>query len=294
MTRPQIALHVGAHKTASTHLQRSMQRSRRALHDVGVRIMNTQLHRRTLAPLQKELADGGDIKDIRAQADPIVHGAARGEKRLIISDENILGQLPRTFRKDRLYPWGRYRVATTLSVLENFDVSLFLAIRNPVTYLQSAYSESLLHMPFRDFAGFVKPCTPQALRWSVLVEEIHNRLPNTPLTIWRYEDYPAIQSQVVEALLDQPPPPGFEFMERHPRPGLSARAVQQLAFWHEDGRDIRDEALIAHAADLFPKGQQWPAPDHFDTAIARDMTAAYEADCDRICAMDGVTLLAPA
>lgn len=292
MTGPSIALHVGAHKTASTHLQRSLEISRKVLKSCDVRVMNTRLYRRTIGPIHKEFADG-DLTgaQARGQVTPIIHGAAKGAKRLILSDENILGQFPRTFLEDRIYPWGRYRVATTMALLENYEVELFLAIRSPLTYLQSAYSEALLHMTFRDFAGFVKPCQPTELRWFRLIEEIRTRLPDTPLTLWRYEDYPRIRSQIAAKLIGRDLPDGFTFLDRHPRPGLSARALEQLEKWHADGRDIQDGDLIAHAAALFPKGEDWPAPGHFDAATAEQMTRSYDADCARIRQLDGVTFL---
>jgi len=291
MTRPLIALHVGAHKTATTHLQRSLQSNRRALRDVGVAYLPPHHYRKTLADFLRKVTEGQKPADLWDSSEPLVMSAAEGHPRVILTDENILGQLPRIAKEDRIYPWGRYRVATTLAALGRFQAQLFLSVRNPASFVQSAYSESLIHVPYRDFDKFCAPFSTPDLRWSVLVDEIRKRLPDVPLTVWRFEDYPDIRSRVAEELVGQPLPEGFKFIERHPRPGLSARALEQLGKWADDGRDIRDESLIAHAAQLFPKGEDWPAPDYFDAATRARINESYANDCARIDSMPGVTFL---
>lgn len=286
-----IALHVGAHKTATSHLQRSLQKNRSLLAGHGVAFIPTHHYRELLAPLHKELMSSGAAEALRQQADPLIKGAARGAGRMIISDENIMGQLPRIAKDDTLYPWGRWRVANAAALLENHDLSLFLSIRNPATYLPSAYSESLLHMPYRSFRGFLSPFTPDALRWSSVVEGLRWRLPDIPLTVWRFEDYPQHRAQIAASLMGEPLPQEFEFLERHPRPGLSARALEQLSTWAAAGRDASDSDLIAHAADLFPKGTDWPAPVPFAPDEVAAMTRDYDADCAHIASLDGVRFL---
>jgi len=291
MTRPAISLHVGAHKTATSHLQRSLQKNRPALRAIGTRFLPTNRYRDDLAHLQGALRDGRALDSILDEVEPVILKSAQGMGRLILSDENTLGQLPRVAKEDRIYPWGRDRVARTLKVLGEFDVSLFVSIRNPATFLQSAYSESLLHGPFQGFQRFASPFSATALRWSRLLEELREVANGRAITVWRQEDYPGIKNKVVGALSGGEPPADFTFLDKRPRPGLSARALEQLGQWSEAGRDIRDEALIAHAAKLFPKGKDWPAPDYFDTATAAHLTRNYDEDCAKIAGMEHVRLL---
>ncbi|MGV6811427.1 MAG: hypothetical protein ACWA47_04210 [Brevirhabdus sp.] len=293
MTRPTISLHVGAHKTATSHLQRSLQRNRPALRSVGARFFPTNKYRREIAPFHAALRNGTPLAELRAELDPMLANAAQGMDRLILSDENILGQLPRVARDARLYPWGREGAQRAVRLLGDREVELFLSIRNPVGFLQSAYSESLLHGPFQPFERFLSPFNPGSLRWSRLIEELMRATGVLRITVWRFEDYPRLRQKVVETLTGAPLPKGFEFLDKRPRPGLSARALEQLSRWHDDGRNIRDEALIGHAAGLFPKGSDWPAPQNFDPETNDRITAQYEADCQIIAGMTGVRLLSP-
>ncbi|APX90662.1 hypothetical protein BV394_13820 [Brevirhabdus pacifica] len=291
MDRPALQLHIGVHKTATTHLQKSLRNNQSLLKTVGTRFLPPGQYRKTLAPLHAALRDGGPEAELRDQAATLVHGAAQGCPRLVLSDENIVGNLPRVARGAHLYPWSPGRVARTCALFEGHELTLFLAIRNVARFLPSAYSESLLHGPYQGFARFVSNTDPADLRWSTMIERLLEELGGLPLVVWRYEDYAAHRDDIARAVIGAPLPEGFEFLDRRTRPGLTADAHVLLDRWAEDGRDLRDERLIAHAAQMCP-----PGPDHapfrpLPEEVVEECGRNYAADWDRIAALPGVTCL---
>ncbi len=258
---------------------------------MGVAFLPPNHYRQLLAPLQAALRDGAPRADVRAGARPLLRGAAAGAKLLILSDENILGILPRVARRGRLYPWAPGRVGRSLTVLGPRRIAVFLCIRNVADFLPSAYGESLRHNRFQTFEEFCAAARPEDLSWARLVEDIRPRLRGAPLTVWRYEDYCALRLRIVEALIGAEPPEDFEFLERRPRPGLSARAVEELLRLHAAGRDVKEEALVAAMADTYPKGASFPAFDPLSEATKNRCAELYRSDWDAISRMEGVSVL---
>ena len=82
------------------------------------------------------------------------HGATRaqikflskGRKRLVFTEENFVGNLADSRGRTALplYPSGPARVAELVEKLAPVDVQLFLAVRNPASFMASTYSQALL------------------------------------------------------------------------------------------------------------------------------------------------------
>ncbi|MGR3571263.1 hypothetical protein [Brevirhabdus sp.] len=291
MTEPEIHLHLGAHKTASSHLQKSLRQNPDVLAGLGVRFLPPQHYRRTLAPLQLALRDGEDRQQLVARAGMMLRGAADGAPRLIVSDENILGNLPRVARDGRLYPWAQGRLHRSITVMGAPPACVYLAVRNIADYLVSAHSESLIHKPFRSFDAFLATMAPASLSWAQLVADLRPALGRSELILWRQEDYPRVQERIVSRMIGAPCPDAFKFLALRPRPGLSARALRALEKWSAEGRDIRQDGLIAHARELFPKSDAFPAPEPFSAKERAILDRNYRHDWQALKAMPHVTVI---
>jgi hypothetical protein len=101
------------------------------------------------------------------------------------------------------------------------------------------------------------------------------------VTIWRYEDFRAVQDLVFAALLDGPSnvidkPTG------RIRESLSTRAVQSLARLQptRDSDELRARARSAAAE--YPKGPDNPPFSAFDPGTAEALRTRYELDIVRL------------
>jgi hypothetical protein len=288
---PEIHLHIGAHKTASSHLQRSLRQNRKLLRAHGVAFLPTGQYRKTLAPLQIQLRDGAALRDLQAQAAPLLEGAAGACGRLVLSDENILGQLPRVAKGADLYPWATGRVQRSMAVLPTERLHLFLAIRNVARFLPSAYGESLRHGRYQTFERFISNIEPARLRWSRLVQRLRQELEDAPITVWRIEDYSKSAEPAASALIGRDLPPGFSFIKRRLRPGLSELAQRTLAKWAAEGRAVQAEKLLDEAARLYPGPPANPPFRPIPAELQKVCDRNYADDAEVIAGIAGVTLL---
>lgn len=66
-------------------------------------------------------------------------GMSSGCDRIVLSQENILGRAHRIFERGKLYPIAPKRLADINGLLPTNDLQVFIAIRNPVTFIAETY-----------------------------------------------------------------------------------------------------------------------------------------------------------
>lgn len=288
----QIILHIGAHKTASTHLQMAMARGRDLLQGQGVAYFGPdELRRRGLGVPEYLSAEAEDT----AHGERIRSALAVPCARLVLSDENLLGNAHNVelIRTARLYDRATARLTRVAALLPPGQVVLALGIRNPAGFLASAYAQRLMSGKLESYMDYTQGLDPARLRWTDLLERLQAALPGAACHVWRYEDYPGNAPEVLYTLLGPAakaarPGPGVA------HPGLSLRAhgilmaeAPALAVQGEEAIRARVKALRA----LWPKGAQHPGYQPLDDHTLRRAGEAYALDCARIAALPGVCAL---
>lgn len=161
---PTVILHLGVHKTATTYTQSRLWNSKDELASSGVNYIRlAELRARLTSKLGGSQFTSQDVFNVLY---PYLNC-----KRLIISDENILGGTDAP-RKEKLYPKAKWKVEKLLSGLEGFDVVIFLTLRNYPEYLVSRYSESLRHFKFICFNEYMSNLKRENISWLPLLEDL--------------------------------------------------------------------------------------------------------------------------
>lgn len=274
MTTIPVSLHIGAHKTASTHLQKSLEAAADQLADWDVCFLGPKDLRKDGVPLNKRIARGQTAPDMAGTCDE-----------LVISEENLMGpQFKATARKP-LYPQGAKKVAAITEALEGADVTLFMAVRDPATWLASLYAHAVFNGKAHE--GIVEFCgakTPEKLRWSDLVAELAE---TNRVVVWPQEEYADLFPRIIEEMLGE----GAEIdpIENRVNASISGAAIAILEREGADRPEPQKSARMAKAQ--FPvrgpedKFQPW------SKAVLAASRAAYEADLNRIMDLENVTLL---
>jgi hypothetical protein len=292
-------LHIGAHKTASTHVQMTLKRSSVALASAGIDYFGPERTRRKQDALRlPELLndDGIEARSGRAHARGVF---ARSAGDLVISDENILGMAHglRMIREGRFYPGAAQRLARLAETLPDRPLRLGLALRDPAGFLASAYCQRLCAGKFLTWDDFIAGTDPAGMLWSDLLARLRAVMPGLHWLVWTFEDYIRAPETLVPALLDRP---GFPAVVKRKleHPGLSAAAQASLMAEVAHGLlDPDDETAVKARAgtlrmdwskDAGHAGfQPWSAE-----ALARSREA-YAQDLQRIAAQPGVRLWTP-
>ena len=284
----EIVLHLGAHKTATTHLQRSIRRRVKALSAAGVHFHGPQQLRGPGLSLPERfgLSLPGAGRPHRGDPARALADLVPGGGRLVLSEENFAGHLQGRLGRvpTPLYPKAATRCGALSRAAGVGSVTVALALRNPSDFLTSAYSQLLIggrRVPPTDFMAR-NPL--MGIDWADLVARLAARPEVREVIVWRYEDYAPLFRTICTALLG----PAGEVvvpMAGRVHRGLSRGAVAALL---AGGGPDRDVAAIR---DAHPIGPGNPALEVF-SAEDHELSQEFYADqTARIAALPCVTLL---
>ncbi|WP_373635041.1 hypothetical protein [Yoonia sp. SS1-5] len=288
--RLSIAFHVGAHKTATSHLQRSLRAASDALADQGVMYYGPDHFRlpgRSLPALF-----GQKATQKRAPADQL-DLLRKGGHRLIISEENFMGVLnsPRRRPVKMRYPEAGRRVADIATAVDVGGLDVFLSIRNPATFLNSAYCQMLLGGRVMPFAKFARINPIESVNWHSLAKRLSRARGVNRVVVWRFEDYAPLFPRICTALAGPDAGGLIAPLARRIHVGLSATAVAEVLMQDGTGADDR---VANRARKAHPVSADTPPFDGFDTHIHGLADAAYSGQIAAIRALPKVTFLDPA
>jgi hypothetical protein len=276
-------IHLGAHKTATTHLQETLTAVRPALAERGLDYLPNQLVReRRLArelwrrrPIARMPLIGA--KFMREAIEAVVEPLRLGPETVVLSEENILG-IPDQILGVPFYPQAAQSVSRLASLTARAKLVFFLSIRGYETLLPSAYAESLKFRPPREGgfnSGRLMAETPS---WYDLVTQIHRAAPGVSLRIWRQEDYRANAHEIMAEVCG---------LELGPLPDISdpswtrsptAEGIRQAEALD---RELSMKARRAQVGEIYATaGGERYRP--FGEAERTELRARYAADLARI------------
>ncbi len=288
-----IAFHVGAHKTATTHLQKTIRRVLDPLAEEGVRFYgpeNFRMPGRTIPALFGFQA-GKDKPLPKRLPNEQLALMAKDAQRIVFSEENFIGPLnsPNGLGLKRRYkPAGERLGAFAAAIGQEIDV--FLAIRRPTGFMNSAYCQMLLGGQVRPLGEYLRRNPLSGVDWVDLVARIRATPGVGQCIVWRYEDYRPLFEQITALMLGEAAAKLVPTVDRPINAGLSAAAVAEIL--HREGtgdmRDIAKETrVLLPVADGYPPFDAFSAEDH---AISDQR---YMDQVRTIAQMPGVTLLRP-
>ncbi|NVO26449.1 hypothetical protein HJ526_03370 [Donghicola sp. C2-DW-16] len=269
-----VSLHIGAHKTASTHLQKTLEAAADQLADWDVCFLGPKSLRKDGVPLNKRLARGQSAPDMAGDCDE-----------LVISEENLMGPQFRPKSRRPLYPQGAKKIADITDALTGADVTLYMAVRDPATWLASLYAHAVFNgLACDGIDAFTEGRSPDTLRWSDLIAELAQ---TNRVVVWSQEDYQIVFPQIVEHMLGEGAV--LDPIEGHVNSSISAAAIAVLEGQGPDRPEPQKSARIAKAQypvrDPSDRFQPWPRK------VLEASRAAYLADLNRIMELENVTLL---
>lgn len=290
----QLALHIGAHFTEEERLMKCLLRNKGDFARQSIAVPGPgkyrDLLRETLSAMQN-IAPNAEAREVLLDAFLDDEDAAR----VILSNAHFAGPPRYAVREERFYPATPQRLRSLAELFERDEIELFLAIRNPATFLTALHT----HLKEKSPEAPLPDADPTRLQWSGLVQKIRNVAPSIRVTVWCNEDLPLIWGQVIRAIAGlQPSDPiigAFDLLEdiMHPdalkpfndyiagHPGLSAAQQRQVIVAFLEKFALED--AVEEELDM---------PGWTDELVDR-ATALYDQDVAEIASLPGVTLIAP-
>ncbi|MBR9764724.1 MAG: hypothetical protein GYB53_14645 [Rhodobacteraceae bacterium] len=290
----EVVLHAGVHGTEAERLVRGLLRNVDLLHAADVAVPGPSRYRRLLRDALQALSDqppdpGARTRFLKRTLDHVDPG------RLILSNENFFCVPKLAVSRGQFYPRAESKLADFREFFAPDRLELFLAIRNPVTYLPDVFAAS----PHDDFETFLDGTDPLTLRWSELIDRIRHTLPDIALTLWCQEDVPLIWGEVMRCMgglsEDEQMAGEFDILQDIMSPEGLTRFAAYLADHPDLTGDQRRRAAAAFL-DRFALDEAMEAelvgPD-WDALTVDLLTELYEDDLDEIAQMPGVRMISP-
>ncbi|MEM7057121.1 MAG: hypothetical protein AAF557_06000 [Pseudomonadota bacterium] len=277
-----IILHLGAHKTASTYLQKKLARSQGRLRRSQVSFHGPKsLRPRINLALGK--SKGMPEAEIQARRTACINRLiseeeAIGTERLILSEEQFLGPLRDMVLGRDFYHDAESHLAPIARALDGRRVQILLSVRGYAKFLASVYGQVVRGWRFIPFDQKIRSrLLNQNNGWPEVVERVMNQFPRASrIVIWRYEDFPRIEHEVLENLAG--PAAGLlKPLAERPFAAMSQTAIDWLHDQAASGNPP-DRQTVQSVYDTIGRQAGHPAFDPWSEDERSYLDARYRQD----------------
>lgn len=191
-----VTLHLGAHRCASTTLQRFLQRNVTALGDAGVATWGPKRTRDGLfagltqraAAVTPSIARRG-MRSCGVIAIEITRLRQDGYRDLIISDENLIGSVRSNLVAQSLYSDTILRLERILAGIGPNPRRIGIAIRAYDKFWASSLAFCMARGMPAPSPNVLTALSNQARRWRDVIEDIATIFPRSELLVWPFERF---------------------------------------------------------------------------------------------------------
>lgn len=277
----EIVLYLGAHKTASTYLQKCLAQSHMRLAQDDIVVQGPRELRPYLASWATDPYEDASARATDALSWLIDTAEDRGISRLVLSDEQFLGTLNPLLSGGYFFGNLQRNLEPLIRALQGRPFEAVMAVRNYAQFFASAYCQVVRGSGFRRFNREIRDHFLDHPRgWAEVTGEIAKLCPRgTPIKLWRYEDFGVLEDDVFRLLVG---PAGDQCRRIGGRP-LARPAHRALDILHEQAdrgivptRTMIRETFSSHPATAdSPRFDPWSEDEHafFEARYRQDLIA---------------------
>lgn len=292
----QVALHTGAHFTDDDKLLKSLAKNTEMFAERGISLPKPRSYRADMRSTLGEVQNAAQRDELRARfLDNLVDKSVKSPDRILMSHSNFFGVPKIAIRQNMIYPDAAERLLDFCNIFEQDEVEIFLAIRNPATFLPAMLGGT----PCKSIDDLTNNSIPTALRWSELVTRIRAAVPQASLTVWCNEDTPLLWEELLREMagLDatQPIEGGNDLLDEiMSKEGMSR--YQSYIDSHPGMTEMQKRRVIAAFLDKFALDdeleEELDIPGWTEDFIDA-LTEIYDEDLYEMSRLPGVNLIMP-
>jgi len=205
----EVYLHLGAHKTATTFIQQTMQSNAETLAKSGIFVPKLEDIRAAITPgmAGKPMLEFEECIALMLQNQALFQ--RNGPERLILSDENITGFPAEVFAKGAFYLDAKQRFGLLQAWLPVAPAKIIFAVRPYTTFFSSAYAQWL--GPYAKKHGPKKRFIPRQViqkkiaglkrGWPAIIRDLRSVFPDTEIVLKEYRAAPEYLEEMFAILL---------------------------------------------------------------------------------------------
>ncbi|WP_415403355.1 hypothetical protein [Tateyamaria sp. SN3-11] len=290
----QLVLHAGAHFTEEERLVRCLLRNKEDFSKRGVAVPGPGKYRTLLKETMAALQAAPPAPDARDVLLDVILDDENAD-RMILSHMFLFGAPRACVRNGMIYEAAPDRLARLAQLFVHDDIEVFLALRNPATFLPALFENA----PQEDMNAFLRGADPFAIRWSDTLSAIRAVAPRITITAWCFEDMPMIWAQIIREMAGlehgEKIIGGFDLLAEI----MSQEGMQRFRAYlksHPTMTEMQKRRVIAAFLDKFALEdeieEELDAPGWTEETIDT-LTDIYEEDMHVVSRIPGVTFIAP-
>lgn len=274
-----ITLYLGAHKTATTHLQGILHANRERLADRGIKLSMPGDVRKEWLPAFFHYCSHKDDAS-RAKIDEL----APDKGTWLLTEENIAGVSNDFTHKSGIYPHVGARLKCLRKAWPDSEMRLFFSLRSYETFYRSAYSEVVRNRGYIPFDQFYDEERFRGNSWVETVRQFIEVIPQEKITLWRYEDFRQLVPSILRSMT------GIENTEamiaayhaETTRPSLSQKTIDILDSLYPVLERKESKKLVERINEAYPVSKGYASLRTFSDEQEKVFRKQYEEDVERI------------
>jgi len=189
----EVILHIGAHRTGTTTLQRNLQQNHHNLMKNGLTVWGPRITRGGLFSglLRGPEAQGDETARLIARNKGVIRIemdrlASSGQKAVLVSEENILGGIRANLRRSLLYPGLEARLSGFSDVFGPVCSRVGITIRPYEQYWSSAMAHAIPtgHRVLTE--DDLDRLVTQPRSWRRVICDVANAFPRAEIAVWEF------------------------------------------------------------------------------------------------------------
>lgn len=290
----QIVIHAGVAFTDEGQIIDLFKTNAGLLNEYNVTILGFPAYRRQFRIPLKALRPGSEAGNVR---EGFLNRLPKNTliERAIVSTPQFLGELPTTVMDGQFYPLAGQRIAYLGEVFEGMQVELFIALRNPGSFIPRA----LMSLPAADRQRVLEETDLSCLSWLTLIDNIRDLAPDVNITLWSDEASPLIRGDVVRTMAGLPENVVLDQEYSLLSSLVSSVGKQEIRTLFETQPTLARSALRVELGRIFEEFAQPEAIEEeldlpgWSEEIVEAFTELYEQDLEMLQNLPEVRFLAP-
>ena len=275
-----IKLYIGAHKTATTHIQNILANSRESLSDHGISLSIPSDIRPKWLPLLN--------KYIEAESDETLEKIRKispSTESWIIAEENIPGVSKEFKTKSGIYTSLEKRLTSIKKAYPDAKIDVFFSIRSYDSFYRSAYLEVVRNNGYFPFDEFYDANRFKDNSWLSVIESFTNVFDQKHVYLWRYEDLSQLLPVILNNLTSLPTDFALKMIADYEikitRPSISAKTLDLLSSSLVNSKSESIE-LLEQLNKRYPANQHNGYYQPFDLETINTFKNDYKLDSQSI------------
>jgi hypothetical protein len=275
-----IKVYIGAHKTATTHIQSILEYNQDALSSNNIKLSTPKKLRPSWLKIFMDYCHNNNLDNIKQLKDE-----APKDGIWILSDENISGT-PYEFMiiNKGIYPHIKNRLKCLKKLFPDAKIELFFALRSYDTFYRSIYLEIIRNQGYIPFQEFYNKEKFNQNSWKNVITMFTDVIPEENINLWLYEDTKKIIPKILNSITTLNNPE--ELISNYPvintRPSLSKKALEVLSSFYPIFTQEESKKIVEEINQKYPISKKYPKFIAFDNIQTKEFQKKYLIDIEAI------------